>query len=138
MILTTWIAVVGALISAIAASSAWVSNRRAREVNANGQIATLLIQLNQIFVDQSDLRPYFIEGGKLPKGQEQKARALASMYLNILEAIWSLENVMDKQEQIAWRKYTHYQIRSVKIVNDLYTRQEEWYPNLSRMMDEAK
>lgn len=135
---TNWIAIIAASISALGAFAAWISNKRAREISASGQIGSLLIQLNQIFVDQPELRPYFIEGGKLPKGQEQKATALASMYLNILEMIWSMDNTMDKSERLSWINYIHYQIRSVPIVNSLYERQVEWYPNLNRMMDKAQ
>lgn len=137
MTLTIWLAITSAFIAAIAAFSAWESSRRARVAIANGQIGALVIQLNQIFIDQPELRPYFIEDGKLPKGQEQKAKAVASMYLNLLEAIWSLENLMGKQEQVAWQKYTHFQIRCVAIVDELYTQQQEWYPNINRIMDKT-
>src|SRR5438034_1578369 len=95
---TTWIAICAAIISALGALTAWVSNKRARTVSANGQITSTLIQLNRIFIEQPELRPYFLEGGKLPPGQEQKAKALASMYLNALEMVWSMEEVMDDND----------------------------------------
>ncbi|HSX30467.1 MAG TPA: hypothetical protein VLE99_00945 [Candidatus Saccharimonadales bacterium] len=135
---TNWIAIVAASISALGAFAAWISNKRARKISASGQISSLLIELNRIFVGQPELRPYFIEGGKLPKGQEQKAKALASMYLNILEMIWSMEDTMNKPERLAWAKYIHHQIRSVPIVHNLYKRQEEWYPNLIRTMGKVE
>jgi hypothetical protein len=132
---TTWIAVAAALVSALAALTAWISNKRARTVNANGQIGSILIQLNRIFVEQPELRPYFIEGGELPKGQEQKAKALASMYLNIMETVWSMEEIMNNNDRAAWLKYIRHQIRSVPIVDELYESQREWYSNLDRVMD---
>jgi len=135
MKLVNWIAVIAAIVSALGAASAWVSSTRARKVTASGQIGAVLIELNQIFVNQPDLRPYFIEGGKLPKGQEQKAKALASMYLNILETIWAMEGSMNSDEQVSWTKYIIHQIRTVPIVNDLYEKQKEWYPNLNDIMD---
>ncbi len=134
---TELVAIVAAIVSALAALSAWVSNKRAREINANGQIGSILIELNQIFVNQPELRPYFLEGGKLPKGQEQKAKAQASMYLNILETVWSMENILDNHERASWTKYIRHQIRSVPIVNDLYELQQEWYPHLNRMVDKT-
>lgn len=135
MRLTIWIAVASAVVSALGALTAWISNRRARIVNANGQIGSILIQLNRIFIEQPELRPYFIEGGKLPKGQEQKAKALASMYLNTLDTVWSMEEVMNNNDRAAWSKYIHYQIRSVPIIDQLYESQREWYSNLTRIMD---
>lgn len=135
MELTAYIAITAALVSAAGALTAWIANKRARAINASGQIGSLLIELNRIFVDQPDLRPYFIEGGKLPKGQEQKAKALASMYLNVLEMVWSMEDVMAKHERTAWIHYIQYQIRSVPIVDNLYELQKEWYPNLNRTVD---
>lgn len=136
MKLVNWIAVIAAAISAISATSAWVSSKRARKVTASGQIGAVLIELNQVFVNQPELRPYFIEGAKLPKGQEQKAKALASMYLNILETVWSMEGSMNSKEQVSWTKYIRHQIRTVPIVDDLYERQKEWYPNLNNIMEE--
>ena len=133
MSITTWIAIIAAIISALGAVTAWVSNKRSRAINANSQIGAILIQLNQIFVDQPEFRPYFIEGGQLPKGQEQKAKAMASMYLNMLETVWSMDEIMDEEERVAWIKYIRHQIRTVPIVNDLYERQKEWYPNLNRI-----
>ncbi len=135
MSLTTWISVVGAVVSMLGALMAWISNKRARAVSANGQIGSILIQLNRIFIDQPELRPYFIEGGKLPKGQEQKAKALASMYLNTLDTVWSMEEAMNDNDRVAWLKYIPYQIRSVPIINQLYESQREWYSNLNRIMD---
>jgi hypothetical protein len=135
MKLINWIAVVSAVISALGAFTAWISNKRARTVSANGQIGSILIQLNHIFINQPELRPYFMEGGKLPKGQEQKAKAVASMYLNILEAAWSMEGDMSNQDRTAWLNYIPHQIRSVPIINDLYESQREWYSNLNRIMD---
>lgn len=116
---------------------AWIASRRARAVTARGQIGSIVIQLNQIFIDQPELRPYFIESGKLPKGQEQKAKALASMYLNILESIWSLRGALDANERLAWVKYIQHQIKTVPIVNDLYQRQKDWYPNINRVMEKT-
>jgi hypothetical protein len=135
MKLVNWIAIAAALVAALSATSAWISSKRARKVTASGQIGAVLIELNQIFVEQPELRPYFIEGGKLPKGQEQKAKALASMYLNILETVWSVEDNMSSNEQVAWTKYIRHQIRTVPIVNDLYEKQKEWYPNLNIIMN---
>lgn len=125
----------GAVVSMLGALMAWISNKRARAVSANGQIGSILIQLNRIFIDQPELRPYFIEGGKLPKGQEQKAKALASMYLNTLDTVWSMEEAMNDNDRVAWLKYIPYQIRSVPIINQLYESQREWYSNLNRIMD---
>jgi hypothetical protein len=96
-----WVAILAAIVSAISALSAWISSKRARKVTASGQIGAVLIELNQIFIVQPELRPYFIEGGELPKGQEQKAKALASMYLNILETVWSMEGSMNNNEQVS-------------------------------------
>jgi hypothetical protein len=134
MKLTVWIAIAGAIISALGALAAWSSNKRARAISANGQIGAILIQLNRIFIEQPELRPYFIEGGALPKGQEQKAKALASMYLNTLDMVWSMEEVMSDNDRAAWRKYIPHQIRSVPIVNELYESQREWYSNLDKVV----
>jgi hypothetical protein len=134
MKLVNWVAVLAALVAALSAASAWVSSKRARKVTASGQIGAALIELNQIFIEQPELRPYFIEGGKLPRGQEQKAKALASMYLNILETTWSMEGSMNHNEQDSWTKYIRHQIRTVPIVNNLYEKQKEWYPNLNNIM----
>jgi hypothetical protein len=134
---TNLIAIAAALVSALGALMAWISNKRARAISANGQIGSILIELNQIFVDRPELRPYFIEGGKLPKGQEQKAKALASMYLNILETVWSMEHIMNSRERVSWTKYIQHQIRSVPVVNNLYELQKEWYPNLNTMLDKT-
>jgi hypothetical protein len=132
---TTWIAIAAAILSALGALMAWIANKRARTVNANGQIGSILLQLNRIFVEQPELRPYFIEGGKLPKSQEQKAKALASMYLNTLETIWSMEEIMNDSDRAAWIKYIPHQTRTVPIINELYESQREWYSNLTRIMD---
>ncbi|HSX44962.1 MAG TPA: hypothetical protein VLF39_02515 [Candidatus Saccharimonadales bacterium] len=134
---TNWIAIIAAFVSAFAALTAWISNKRMRTINANGQIGSILIELNQIFINQPELRPYFIEGGKLPKGQEQKAKALASMYLNILDTVWSMEEIMDNNDRVAWLKYIRHQIKSVPIINNLYESQREWYSNLNNIIDKS-
>ncbi len=134
---TNWIAILAAIISAGAATAAWIAAKHTRKISANGQIGAILIQMIQIFVEQPELRPYFLEEGKLPKGQEQKAKALASMLLNILETVWSMESVMTDAERTAWSKYVRYQIKSVPIVHDLYKTQKEWYAHLNMLMDDA-
>lgn len=135
MNLTICVAVISAIVSILAALTAWISNKRERTISANGQIGSILIQLNRIFIELPELRPYFIEGGKLPKGQEQKAKALASMYLNTLDMVWSMEEVMNDNDRAAWLKYIPHQIRSVPIIDQLYESQREWYSNLNRIMD---
>lgn len=126
---------IAAIVAALSALTAWISGKRARKVSVSGQIGLSLIEINQIFINQPELRPYFIEGGKLPKGQEQKAKALTSMYLNILETVWAMEGSMNNDEQVSWTKYIRHQIRSVPIVNELYEKQIEWYPNLNDIMN---
>jgi len=135
MTFSSWISVAAAIISALGALMVWVANKRMRRISANGQIGSLLIQLNHLMVEEPDLRPYFVEGGKLPRGKEQKAKALASMYLNLLETIWSFEGTMNDVDKTAWIKYINFQVRKVPIVNDMYEAQREWYSNLNKILD---
>jgi len=49
-----------------------------------------------------------------------------------------MEGSMNNNEQISWTKYIRHQIRTVPIVNDLYEKQKEWYPNLNYILDERQ
>ena len=130
-----WISVIAAVVAACAAAISWRMSKKQLTTFTYHNIGISYISLNQIFIDNPELRPYFIEGGKLPNGQTQKAKAIAAMILNILESTWSQNDAMGKTEARSWQKYIEHQIRSVKIVNDLYEEQKEWYPSLAEVLD---
>ncbi len=132
---TSWVAVVAAVISALGALSAWWGVRKTRTLNVYHQTGITMVQLNQIFIEQPELRPYFIENGKLPKGLEQKAKALASLMLNDFEIIFSLDSALGKKERRAWKLYADHQIKKVPIAHELYKQNGKWYPNLVRVME---
>ena len=128
-----YIAIIAAAISLFGALTAWINVKRATTLNTYSRVGDSLIKLNQIFVDAPQLRPYFIEGKKqIPKGQEDKARAIAVMVLNILENIWSQRQAMGKEECEAWKRYISHQIQSVELVNNAYKEREDWLPNLKQ------
>lgn len=135
MTVGNWISIGAAVISASAAGIAWYMARRTRSLSTYFQTNSSLVQLNQIFIDYPDLRSYFIEGGKLPKNQAQKAKAIGSLILNTLEAVASQEIAMGRNELDAWKGYIKHQIRSVKIINELYESQKQWYPHLTNIIE---
>ncbi|MEI9914061.1 MAG: hypothetical protein WDN66_03710 [Candidatus Saccharibacteria bacterium] len=134
MTATNLISITAAVVAALAAGLAWFMAHRTRALTTYYQINSSLIELNQIFIDSPELRPYFMEGGKLPKGQEQKAKALASLILNTFEAICSQKITLGEVEHASWKGYITHQIKSVKIVNDAYQTEKEWYPNITAMI----
>ncbi len=131
------IAIGAAVVSLLGAASAWWQARQAAAFDAYQGIGTLLVPLNQVFVDHPELGPYFLEGGTLPNGSDQKAKAVASMILNILEAVCSQEQAMGREERKAWKSYTAHEVTSVAMINDIYTDRPEWYPNIERVLTGA-
>jgi hypothetical protein len=129
------IAIAAAAISLVGAATAWLQARRASTLDIYSRTGDTYIQLNKVFIKNPELRPYFVEGEKkLPKGQEQKAKAVAIMMVNVLEQIWSQRGSMGKKERAAWEDYINKQVRSVELVNNAYKWKKDWYPNLKQIL----
>jgi hypothetical protein len=129
------VAIVAATISLVGAATAWLQAKRASTLDIYSRTGDTYIQLNKIFVRNPQLRPYFVEGEKrLPRGEEQKAKAIAIMMINILEQIWSQRASMGKKERLAWEDYINQQVHSVALVNDAYQQRKDWYPNLKLIL----
>lgn len=134
-----YIAIAAAIISLFGALTAWAVAKRASTLGTYGRVGESLIRLNGIFVDNPELRPYFIDGKKsYPKGQENKAKAIAVMMLNIFEEIWSQRLAMGREERLAWGEYIANQIQSVRLIRQSYQEKSSWYPNLKRLIEPTK
>lgn len=129
-----YIAVVAAVISFAAALTASLQVRRGATLGTYNKVGESLIRLNSIFVENPELRPYFFEGKKsYPKSQENKAKAIAIMMLNIFEEIWSQRNAMGNEERRAWEEYINSQIESVELIRKSYKEKSDWFPNLKKL-----
>ncbi len=93
------------------------------------------MRLNQIFIDEPSLRPYFFEVEEsIPKGMEQKAKAIAWATLNIYESIWARRSSMDKDVETAWRHYICEHVPRVPLLRSIYSEHRDWYPTLKQIV----
>jgi hypothetical protein len=126
-----WAAYLASGVAVLVAVAAWIQAKRATKQNAYGTTASLLQDMNRIFIESPELRPlFFEEGGAVPDSSEQKAQSIASYVLNVYEAIWSFAPHMGESERKAWRSYIRCELAERKILADMFAKQRDFYPNL--------
>ncbi len=135
MRISYFIPILAAFISLSGALLSWRQARRASMLTTNHSVGDAMLKINQLFVNEPELWPYMIQAKKpIPKKYQAKARIIATMMLNIFEAIWSQKKGMDKENQTAWENYICWQIQSVGVISDAYKSNYHWYPNLNKIV----
>ncbi len=134
-----YIAIGAAIVSLLGATTAWWQARRATMLDTKNRVGEALLKINQIFVDDPLLWPYFFEGKKpIPQAHEARAKAIATIMINIFEEIWSQRDGMTPAEERSWGSYIRHQVQSADIINVAYKRERDWYPNLQGLLEKSK
>jgi hypothetical protein len=125
-----WATYLASGIAFVVGLGAWRQAKKATRQSSYGATASLLQDMNRIFIADPGLRPVFFDQGTVPEGSEQKAEAVASYVLNVYEAIWSFAPHMGKSERDAWRNYIRGELTNRTVLSATFAKQRPFYPNL--------
>jgi hypothetical protein len=127
------IAIAAAVISLGAACAAWIRARRAEYLSASTGTTGLLLNVNRALVDYPDTWPYFSRTVACPGDHEHdRVRALALLFLNVLEAIQAEKPSLSRDDRAAWSKYLSDVFAMSPVMLHSYVTHPYWYPNLQR------
>ena len=140
---STVVAVAALLVSLGSAVYAYRHGRRTLKVTTYHGATDLTLQLDQVFIEHPELRPFFYEGRPLPdpgsEGDTLRHRVLAAAEyaLDIFECIWDHRDTYDDKDKESWRAWIGDMLASSPTCSDLYTTNRDWYPALEDLAGRA-
>ncbi|MDV6297466.1 hypothetical protein ACWEQV_29080 [Rhodococcus aetherivorans] len=140
MDLQNLISLVAALIAVISAGIAalfgWWQTRRmdqSLEVVTYNGATDLTLQIDRIFIEYPELRPYFYEG-QSPIDQDETLRqrvdAVSEFALDALECIWDHREKYTEMDRESWKIWINEFMASSPRMRGLYEDHTTWYPAL--------
>jgi hypothetical protein len=125
-------------VAVVAAFVASLQATRATRQGSYATIASMLQDMNRIFMENPNLRPHFF-GNPAPAAPTeaddiQKVETITFYLLNLYEAIWSFKPQMGKDERKAWHTYIKKQLEVGSILQVKYKVEPNLYPNLVKAM----
>jgi hypothetical protein len=106
-------------------------------VNTNRQDS--MMRLTEIFVDHPELRRRFY--GPVPRTsadelEDQRAAAVAEMFLDLMDTVFTDTNAMSDGEDDPWKAYFADMMRTSDTLRAFWTERRDWYcPEMNEFLD---
>jgi hypothetical protein len=99
----------------------------------------LTLQVDRVFVEYPELRPYFYDNEPLTDSAPHRNRVLAvtELYLDVLECIWDREREFSPTDRLAWRGWIVHAFDNALVLREFYRDRRDWYPTLGRLLAEV-
>lgn len=130
------LATIAVSVALVALVFAWMQTRhmnRSLEVVTYNGSTDLTLQLDRVFIEYPELRPYFYDG-QSPTGSDielrQRVAAVAEFALDVLECIWDHRDKYSEPDTKSWKKWIGDLIGTSPTMRDLYAEHTDWYPAL--------
>ncbi|HSV66497.1 MAG TPA: hypothetical protein VLJ59_11400 [Mycobacteriales bacterium] len=135
--LSTIVASVALVISLAVAVQTWRLGQRTMHVMTYQGATDLTLDLDRVFLDQPQLRPYFYDGEPTPPvdhPEHHRVLAAAEFCLDVCECIWDHRTEYDEVDKTAWREWIHHLLSRSPALCQLYREQPEWYPAIADLV----
>jgi hypothetical protein len=102
------LAFVGLIVSLLLLRAQGLAQRDATLVIAYQNVTAQMADMNRLFLENVDLRPYFYDGSALPsiKGERERVLAAAEMYLNVMDNVLTQLPMLSRSDVAAdWEAY---------------------------------
>lgn len=120
---------------------AYSANRQSDIIATYNSLTSLVLEIDKIFIEYPDLRPYFYNNTPLPADMQEQDRnrtlAIAELYLDILECIWDRQPEFSKEDEASWRDWILDAFSTSPILSSHYSENRSWYPTLMRLHRET-
>jgi len=130
------VAVVALVASIASAIYAYRQGRRTLKVTTYQGATDLTLQLDQVFIEYPQLRPFFYEGRPTPDANSgdddlrHRVLATAEYALDIFECIWDHRDTYDQADRESWKVWICDMIAQSPACSALYVAERDWYPAL--------
>lgn len=141
---SNFVAVAALLISAASALYAYRQGRRTLKVTTYHGATDLTLQLDQVFIEHPELRPFFYEGqppldsGSGDDNLRYRVLAAAEYALDIFECIWDHRDTYDEADKESWRTWISDMLGASPVCSDLFLENRDWYPALKALVAEER
>ena len=137
-----WVAAI--FVSLLALVNSYIVSARSQGAATLSTSTQLTLEVDKVFIDHPDIRPYFYENLPCPtRGSANHNLVLATgeFLLDSLECIWD-HNINNKNQidRRAWESYIRDVYASCPVARDLYKKYEGdipeedgWYPALRKL-----
>lgn len=134
----TIVSIVALVVSAASAVYAYRQGRRTLRVTTYQGATDLTLQLDQVFIDHPELRPYFYERRQPPESDNNdelrnRVLAAAEYALDIFECIWDHQDTYEENDKDSWRDWINDMFTSAPACRALYVEERDWYPALQKL-----
>lgn len=139
---STVVAVAALLASIASAVYTYRQARRTLKVTTYQGATDLTLQLDQVFIEHPELRPYFYESRPAPEpggGDDilrSRVLAAAEYALDIFECIWDHRDTYADTDKDSWREWIGDMLASSPVCTALYLQNVDWYPALQDLKNE--
>ena len=96
-------------------------------------ITTSMFQIDQLFIENSELRPYFYGNLKMPKNSKLQAKVygMAEMFIDLLDNVKiQADNMPQQYPWNTWRRYFNDILESSPVLQEYLSAHKGWYPEL--------
>lgn len=97
----------------------------------------LVLELDRVFLDQPQLRPYFYEQAPTPPrghSEHHRVMAAAEFALDVCECIWDHRHQYSAVDCDAWREWIHNVFLESPTILATYEQNVAWYPTLQELV----
>ncbi len=132
------ISVIALLVSMASAVTAWRLGEQSQRITTYRSATDLVLEVDRVFIDHPQLRPYFYEDTVCPAGHLDKnlVDAVAELQLDVLECIWDSRDTYTSVDRDSWAQYIREVFAASPAIRDAYSANEGWYPTLDLLFKE--
>jgi hypothetical protein len=104
-------------------------------------VAVEMMEIDRMFFENPDMRPYFYDGEPPPEDPREVARvlSLAEMFMDFLDMVIVLKVTTPAELNIPWAEYEDYfkdMFLNSPVIRDFYAENREWYdPQVRALFD---
>jgi hypothetical protein len=105
----------------------------------NEAATKLVLDIDRLFVEHPELRPYLLDGGS--SGEDvvftHRADAVVELIADCLEGIWDNRDLYGKDDRESWRRYIMDLRSTMPQLDSFIDDNSKWYPSLC-LLDEPR
>ncbi|WP_330460543.1 hypothetical protein OIB37_28885 [Streptomyces sp. NBC_00820] len=123
------------LVSVIAAWMATRVSAKTHETTSYHAGTDLFMEVNRVFVEHPEVRPYFYDGKELTEGDpnSNRVQAVAELMLDVFEWIWHRREGITEADRQAWADYVGQMFRLSPALRKYHLDHLAWHPTITEL-----
>ncbi|WP_327338451.1 hypothetical protein OG384_22105 [Streptomyces sp. NBC_01324] len=133
--MSDYIAVAAVVFSVAAGWKAYAVSAKSHQTASYHSGTDLFMQLNLVFVEYPEVRPYFYSGKTLPPQETdphvQRVHAVAELMLDVFEWIWHRREGITAVDRQAWSDYVGEMFALSPVLRQYHLDHLNWHPTIT-------